>query len=217
MKRARAFAASHSGVAVVEFAIIVPMLILFLCVGFELSRYIKSVRQITVATSTVAGMIAQNTSGTVNDTDLLFFRDAVMIAYPDVLANAYSANKTWLQDIQITMSSVGFTTTPSGCSSSCTYKAKVSWSGGSNPRPCSVYMTSAPDDATPSTTTLPADVFGPGSLIAVDLKYVYRPIVGATLLGPLSVTRSFYIQPRYVSSVAYSSNGSNFATNCPSS
>ena len=213
----RSFAASRRGVAAIEFAFVAPVLIALLCGGFELTRYIKAVRQLTAASTAVAGMIAQNTSGSVNDTDLLFFRDAIMIAYPDVLADAAALNMTWTNDIKVTMSSVNFSQTDSNCKSNCTYQAKVAWSGGSNKRPCSTLLASASDGAQPTTTTLPSDTFGPGTLIVVDLVYAYRPIVAAQLLRPLTLSRSFYIQPRYVSSIAYSPNGTNFASTCASS
>lgn len=209
------FAAARSGAAAVEFALIIPFMAVLLCSGWEVNHFAKAVRQLTNASTTVATMIAQNTTGTVNDTDLLFFRDAIMIAYPDVLVNAFAAGKPWSSDIQVTISSVAFTAA-SGCTSNCTYQAKVAWSGGANPRPCSVALASASDGATPSPTTLPADTFGPGSLIVVDLKYQYRPSIGGTVLGSPTLARSFYIQPRYVTTIAYSPNGTKFATQCPS-
>lgn len=215
--RLRSFFAAREGAGAIEFAIIAPLLIALFCMGYEVSRYVKSVRQLTAASTAVAGMIAQNTTGSVNDTDLLFFRDAVMIAYPDVLANAAAANTAWLNDIQLTMSSVNFSLQDKNCTSNCAYQAKVIWSGGSNPRPCSTSLTPASDNAQPSTTTLPSDTFGPGTMIVVDIVYNYRPRMAARLMQTIKLTRSFYIQPRYVSTVTYSPNGTNFATSCSSS
>ena len=213
----RAFASARTAAGAVEFALATPILIALLCGGFELTRYIRANRQLTTASTAVAGMIAQNTSGSVNDTDLLFFRDAIMIAYPDVLADAAALKVPWTSDIQVTMSSVNFSQIDATCKSSCKYQAKVAWSGGTNARPCSTPLTSASDDAQPSKTTLPLDTFGPGTLIVVDIVYNYRPIVAAQLLRPMMLSRSFYIQPRYVSSIAYSPSGTNYAINCPSS
>jgi Flp pilus assembly protein TadG len=215
--RLKCFAAAREGAGAVEFAFVAPVLIALLCGGFELTRYIKAVRQLTAASTAVAGMIAQNTSGSVNDTDLLFFRDAIMIAYPDVLADAAAQKLTWTNDIKVTMSSINFSQTDPNCKSNCTYQAKVAWSGGSNKRPCSTLLAPTSDTAQPSTTTLPSDTFGPGTLIVVDISFNYRPIVATQLLQPLPLSRSFYIQPRYVSSIAYSPNGTNFASTCPTS
>ena len=211
----RSFAFARKGAGAVEFALATPILIALLCGGFELTRYIRANRQLTAASTAVAGMIAQNTSGSVNDTDLLFFRDAVMIAYPDVLGDAAALKVPWTSDIQVTMSSIGFSQTDPTCKSGCTYQARVLWSGGSNARPCLTTLTSAADDAPPTKTTLPTDTFGPGTLIVVDIAYNYRPIVATQIFKPLTLSRSFYIQPRYVSSIAYSPNGTNFASNCP--
>ena len=205
------FARADRGVALLEFTLITPFLIALLFGSYELTRYINTTRQITNLSDSVAQLFAQNTTGTINDTDLHFAIDSTMVTFPNVLGDAHKQGIYWWQDIYVSMSSVLFSPTVAGCTSNCTYNAKVMWTTGS--RPCSTNLTPVADTAPPSLTTLPTDAFGAGSMIVVDVVYFYKPIVATNLLGIKSISRSTYIQPRYVSSVKYA--GGSMGTACP--
>ncbi len=209
---ASGFARADRGVALLEFSLIMPFLIALLLGSFELTRYINTTRQITNLADSIAQLFAQNTTGSINDTDLHFAIDSTMVTFPNVLGDAHKQGIYWWQDIYVSMSSVSFTPTVTGCTSNCTYNAKVMWTTGA--RPCSTNLTPASDTAPPSLTTLPTDAFGPGSMIVVDIAYNYRPIVATNLLGVKTISRSTYLQPRYVSSVKYAAGGS-MGTACP--
>ncbi len=178
--------------------------------GLDMTRYAIATGRISDVASTIGQMLSVNSSGTVNYIDLQFYHDSAMIIYPQVLADAQQQNKSWSNDIAITMSSVTFTATPPGCTSGCSYTPKVVWSSGSNSRSCSskTPMTAAKyDTSAPSTTTLPPDVFGPTSLLVTDVVFTFRPTLARKFLDNLhlnfTISRSFYISPRYVSSVGY--------------
>lgn len=64
-------------------------------------------------------------------------------------------------------------------------------------------LTSVPDTAVPSKTALPADVFGPGSIVVVDIVFSYTPIFGFGLFGTVPIARSAYLSPRYVPLIKY--------------
>ncbi len=206
------FASANRGVAMLEFSLVTPFLIALLFGSYELTRYINTTRQITNLADSVAQLFAQNTTGSINDTDLHFAIDSTMVTFPNVLVDAHNQGIYWWQDIYVSMSSVSFSPTVAGCTSNCTYNAKLMWTTGS--RPCSTNLTPAADTATPSLTTLPMDAYGPGSMIVVDVVYFYRPIVATNLLGIKTISRSTYLQPRYVSSVKYAAGGS-MGTACP--
>ena len=193
-----------------EFTLIAPFLLALLFGSYELTRFINTTRQISNLSNSIAQLFAQNTSGTITDTDLHFAIDSTMVTFPNVLGDAHQQGIWWYQDVHVTMSSVAFSPTVTGCTSNCTYNAKVMWTTGS--RPCSTNLTPVADTATSSPGTLPTDAFGPGSIIVVDVVYNYRPIVATTLLGIKTISRSTFIQPRYVSSVKYNSSG--MATAC---
>lgn len=189
-----------------------PFLILLFLGGFELTRYVNSMRKLTYTSNAIAQMLAQNTSGSVGDDELHFYFDASLITFPEMLSDSLAKGMAWWSDIHIAMSSVAFKPTVTGCTSGCTYKANTAWSYGDYARACGVPLVSTANTSPPSPTTLPSDVFGPGSLIVVDVVYNYTPIVAPQIFGTMTIRRSAYIQPRYVSLVTYSSGG--MATKC---
>ena len=207
------FKSAKHGVALLEFSLVAPFLLALLFGSFELTRYINTSRQITNLADSVAQLFAQNTSGTISDTDLHFAIDSTMVTFPNVLGDAHSRGIYWWQDIYVAMSSVSFSPTVPTCTSNCVYNARVMWTTGG--RPCSTNLTPVSDTATPSPTTLPIDAFGPGSMIVVDVTYSYRPIVATNLLGAKTISRSTFIQPRYVPSVKYTTTGWGMGTACP--
>lgn len=221
----RRFLRDRRAVSAIEFAIWAPIMILIFLGSIDITRYAMATGRLSDVAGTMGQMLSVNTLGTVNYVDLQFYHDSAMITYPQVLLDAAQQNIAWSNDMAITMTSVTFTPTPSGCSSNCTYVPKVLWSYGTNQRSCKVTMTSASDSSQPSAGTLPADVFGPTSLLVVDIVYVFRPLFnvrplpGFPAFGNIAITRSFYTAPRYVTSVGYQVIGGDpgSTTVCPSS
>ena len=213
----REFIRSRAGISAIEFAIGSPVFILLLLFGVDTARYVVATEKIVNVASTIGQMISQNTTGTVNYIDLQFYRDSAMVIFPQVLADAKQQNIAWYNDISITMSSVNFVSSPSGCTTACTYTPQVVWSGGTSPRSCTLPITSASDTAIPSATTLPSDVYGPGSLIVVDVSFTFRPTIAPTFMQSMKVVRSFYLAPRFVPLIKYStiSGDNGFASECP--
>lgn len=206
----RLFSRETGAVSAIEFAFWAPVLCLMMLGGVDVTRYVIATGRISDVASTIGQMLSVNTSGKVNYVDLQFYHDSAMVIYPAVLADAKQQNVSWSNDMAITMSSVTFTATPQGCTSNCSYVPKVVWSAGSNPRSCTAAMTAAKyDTSAPSAKTLPPDVFGPTSLLVVDVVFTFRPLflsknpVTFSNILPITISRSFYISPRYVSSVGY--------------
>ena len=205
-RRACAFARDDGGVSAIEFSLCAPVMIVLLLVGVDTARFVIATKRVESVAATIGQMMSVNTSGSLSDTDLQFYRDSAMVIFPQVLADAAQQNVPWTSDIGVTMSSVAFT----GTSPNVT--AKVTWSGGSAPRSCTVPPVAAADAASPSPTTLPPDGFTPGSLLVVDVKFTFRPTIAPHFMSPMSISRSFYMAPRFVQSVAF--GGSTFAKTC---
>jgi Flp pilus assembly protein TadG len=217
-EKVTAFAAAKAAVAAVEFAVIMPMLLILMLGGGEAARYVNVSRQLTNLAYSEANLVASRpaTSASMTANDITFVQQATPVVFPQILKDAVRKGTAWSadQDFLFTISSVVFTPTPASCTSSCTYKGAVAWSlyqGGlttaavaTKVRSCSVAPVSASDTAAPSLTTLPADVFTSGSLIVVDLAYTYTPVFGSSFFHAVTLHRSAYLQPRYLSSVAYS-------------
>ena len=211
------FLRNRAGISAIEFAVAAPVLILLLVFGFDIARFVISTEKVVNVASTVGQMISQNTTGTVNYVDVQFYRDSAMVIFPQILADAKQQNIAWYNDISITMSSINFVASPSGCTTSCTYKPEVVWSGGSNPRSCTAPITSSSDTAAPSPTTLPVDVYGPGTLIVVDVTFTFKPTIAPSFMKNINISRSYYLAPRFVPMVKYAviSGDNGIAAECP--
>ena len=215
------FARNRAGAGTVEFALILPIALLLMLMGFDTARYVLTTQRIEEIANTTAEMLAQtgaNSSavlpndGAVSDGDLQFYWDSGMFLYPDVAAAASAQGVAWSSLLVVNMTSIKFVASPTGCTSSCTYKPQVVWTTN-NHRPCASTITAVVDSSTPSPSTLPKDVFGSGSIIVVDVTYTWQPTFGAAYLPSFAITRSTYMAPRNVN-IVEAASGDNLASNC---
>jgi Flp pilus assembly protein TadG len=208
---------ARQALAAVEFSLILPFLILLMLGSVEVARLIIFSRNVAQVAATMEGMLNQNGTGNVNYIDLHFANDSAMVIFPQILQDAAQKNISWGNDISISMASVLFTPNPPTCTSNCTYTANVVWNSGSNKRACGVPLTPVADSAGPSNTTLPIDVFGPGSRIVVDVAFNYTPLFGLGIFGAIPIKHSAYLAPRYVPLIKYTvtSGDDGIGTECP--
>lgn len=222
------FLSDRRGVAALEFALVLPFLLLIVGGTFEYARFIRQTRLIAEAASGIAGILAMNVSSSVGSVDLHYANDAVMLIFPQILADAGAKKIAWNSDIMISMAGISFSPTVSGCSSSCTYKPKVTWTGGDQQRACGALLTMVTDTARPDPSTLPASLFTPVTnsqggksppafVIVADLSFTWTPLLFSSLVGAVTVTRSAYINPRYTNAIAYAagSGDDGFGKTCP--
>jgi hypothetical protein len=206
--RIRSFLRQREAVSTVEFAFLVPVMLLLLLMGFDTGRYILATERIQEVANSVAEMLSQTDvaaspvvpmksgDGVVQDSDLHYYSDSAMATYPDVLAVANNTGTYWWQLLNVQMTSVKFNAAPAGCTSSCTYKPTVMWTTGA--RGCGITLTAVTDASLYSPSTLPTDVFGPGSIIVVDVSYTFTPTLGAAYMPSIPVERSAFMPPRNV-------------------
>ena len=163
------FRRDRRAVSVVEFAFVVPVMVMLITVGVDVGRYIYATEQISRVANTMAQIITSKSaigaSGnvTIDDGDLQLVRDSVVVTYPDILAAAKRTNVTWQSLIQVTISSVSFTATPAGCGGlgpACVDTPHVRWTGGDNKRICgTVFVAPLADTDTPVWNGLPGDAY----------------------------------------------------------
>jgi Flp pilus assembly protein TadG len=213
------FWGARQAIAAVEFALVLPLLVVLMLGSVETARLITFARRVTLDATTVVEMLTQNGTGTVNYVDLHFSVDSTMVIFPQILQDAAQKGISWKNDISVSIASVVFTPNPSTCTSNCSYIANVVWNSGpnNNKRTCGVPLVSAPDTSSPSKTALPADVFGPGSIVVVDIVFSYTPIFGLGLFGTVPIARSAYLSPRYVPLIKYAviSGDDGIGAECP--
>lgn len=191
----RSFKASESAIASIEFALLLPLLILLSLGAFELQRFLRFERQLTLAASNIASLTAQRqaTNGGAPREDI----NSMPLIFP-------MAADFWYGGVIYRMTHVVFTPTTAGCTINCQYKADVAWVWpiwtdlGSLNRDCGP-ITPAPAGAEPHGKTLPAAMFGPGSLVIVELRTTYQPIFGAGLIAATTLTRQGFASPRFAS------------------
>lgn len=211
-------------VSAVEFALVVPVLLLFLLAAFDCGRLIYASERVEAVADQIAEMLAETPTsgaaalsgdGLVASSDILGFYNSAPFIFPEVLSEAQRQSVNWNQLLKLDMASVSFTATPAGCAASCTYTPKIVWNYGDSGylRTCGSALAAAADNSASSPTKLPTDAYGPNSLLVVDVRYSWAPTFGAAYFGAFTFARSIYLNPRYVNNVeATTGNGVNV---CP--
>lgn len=209
------FRRDRRGIAIVEFALILPLLITLSAVTFDLVRYVIYMRKVELAASTLADLVARNDTGKITQTDILAISRSQLVMFPEAMSAAKDANVSVWTLLKWSLSGVQFTQTVPSCTANCTYTPKVTWTSGQK-RSCTTPPVAAPNTAGPSPTTLPSDTFGPGFLVVADVVFSYKPVILQSVVGSIDIAKSFYFAPRYVAAITFDpSGGINAANACP--
>lgn len=184
-RRLRAYGSDARGAAVVEFALVMPVLILILLAGFEIAQALSIDRKLVDTTAELASLVSQQSTLTTGQAQALM-TDTSQIMAPYTTAN-----------LSITISEV---TTSSSCNStSCptTYNWVQSQSGG---------VAGANGTVTSGTTPftqLPKSLWvASTSYLLVQTSYTYRPTVGSHYVSTIPISSQLYISPRQVSTIS---------------
>jgi len=170
--RLRRLSGDRRGVAAVEFALVVPSVILVYLVGFEVTEAATAYRKLTDTTVQLADVSAQYTSMNCTDVSNVLNASAqIMTPYPT-------------GNIQIRISEVG--TNSSGAGS-------VTWDQPYN---------GATQLAAGTAVTMPAGFQTPNSYyMLVQTTYLYEPSIGAAFIGPITMTNQIFMLPRSSTSI----------------
>ena len=196
------FARAQRGVAAIEFALLLPLLVLMMLSSVELQRYLRIERQLSLAAENIANIVAQRQSSDVTKPNFDF--DAIYHLFPP--GNEHPT-LTWSSYIVHKITNVVFTPTVSGCTANCTYTANAAWiwpsydsafSPGVMARSCGP-LTAAASGASPTGKTIPAAMFGPGSVVIVDIGYRFTPLFGSNLVPSIDLFRQGYANARFAS------------------
>lgn len=195
------FSRAQNGVAAIEFALLLPLLIVMMLGSVELQRYLRIERQLSLAAENIANIVAQRQSSDL--TKLNFDFDSVYHLFPP--GNEHPT-LTWPSYIIHKITNVVFTPTIAGCTVNCTYTANAAWhwpsynsapfSPGVMARSCGPLTAAAPG-AAPTGKTMPAAMFGPGSVVIVDIGYRFTPLFGSSLIPPITMFRQGYANARF--------------------
>jgi len=166
------FAGDARGVAAVEFAIVLPFMLLLYIGGIELGDGMSIAVKVTDTAHIVADLTTQQTS--INNATM----SSILCASSGTIAPYSSSN------LVVTVSEVS--TDASGV-------ATVTWSDSLNGTARTVGQTIT----LPSTLAGQANV----SLILGEVSYSYTPQLGYVISGTVVLTDSYYLYPRNSSSI----------------
>lgn len=180
----RRFAASTRGVAAVEFAIIMPVLLLLLLASFDAARAIAVYMKMRAATFTLAAITNQynNTNDPIQSADM-----QAILGATSVVMSPYPSAPIKVVVSQLSISSKG--------------KVTVSWSDTLN----GVKRTKGSTVSIPSSFTPPNNSCGsyPCYLILSEVSYTFTPSFGSFVTGPITFSDNLYVTPRSSSCILY--------------
>jgi Flp pilus assembly protein TadG len=179
LTRLRDLRGDHGGVAAIEFAIVLPFMLVLYIGGVELGDGLAIQVKVTDTTHIVADLVTQQTTSTTKT-----MVDTILGASSATMA-PYSSAPYSAANLVVTVSEVS--TNASGA-------ATVTWSDSLNgtKRPVGQVM------------TLPAQLAGQAniSLILGEVSYLYTPNLGYNIVGTVTISDSYYLYPRNSASIA---------------
>lgn len=163
------------GVAAVEFALVVPVVIVIYALGFELAQASTVYRKLTDTTVQLANVTSQYTTVTDTDTNTIFGASSQIMS-------PYSP-----APLTIVLSEI----VTDGSSN-----ATVCWSTS--------YPTSVPKLLTGSAVTMPSGMASPHShYILVQTTYAYSPTIGGAFMSGLPMSNQVFMIPRASTQIPY--------------
>jgi len=169
-----AFARARSGVAAIEFALLLPFLLALYLGGFEITQALSTYRKLTDTTTEIANIVSQY--AVMSSTDVA----SVFAASSQIMTPASATN------LKIVLSEV---------STDANSNPTVTWSQAYN---------GASALQANSQVSLPAGLaMANTSYILVQTTYQYTPVIGAAFVRPISLHNQIYMLPRRSSSIAY--------------
>jgi TadE-like protein len=189
------FMKSQAGTALIEFALVFPILMAMLVGVHETTRVLRASHHMTNYVNAAAYDVA-GTGTDLTQASLRELVDRVALMVPEIIrsgSSPWSSSASGYVDIGISM--IRMTPRVATCQRNCSYKATVQWSFGNMRRPACAEMSEASADAEPSQNSLPSGVFQSGALAVVDLSTSYRYML-TSLAPPKNLRASGYFPVR---------------------
>jgi Flp pilus assembly protein TadG len=176
LRLTRRFTRDPRGVAAVEFAMLLPLMVTLYLGTVEVSQGVSIDRKVTLTTRTVADLVTQSASiNNASMTNILDASSKILSPYPTV-------------DLKVTVSAVTIAADK---------KATIAWSDTRNgtAHPVGQQVTLPTALAVPNTT-----------LIWSEVSYLYKPTIGYVMTGPVTLSDQIYMRPRLSDTVTRTAN-----------
>lgn len=172
--RTSRLARDQRGLALIEFAFVLPFMVLLFIGGFQLMDAISAYRKVGRTVRTLADLTTQNTTITQAGAD------EILAAARQVMT-PYSPASAVVRISQIAVDSSS--------------RATVSWSRAS---------ANGTGYTLGSTVTIPPQLRAPNKYyILSEITYTYRPNVAAQLIGTIPLSQTIYMSPRNSGFIAW--------------
>lgn len=192
------FARDASGLAAVEFAMILPIMITCYFGCLEVTQGFTASRKVSILARSLSDLTSQ-ASAAVTATEMTNIFDAargVMTPFDSTIA-------------KMTVSGIVFT------GASPNTKAYTDWSATRNGslRPCGL-LTQVANGTAPAPNNIPSGLVSAGTTIIVsDVEYIYTPLIGGAFktigngASSFTLKQTSYMRPRNVTRVSFSGTG----------
>jgi Flp pilus assembly protein TadG len=172
----RRFRRDNRAVSAVEFAILMPLMVTIFLGGTEITQGITIKRKTTIATRTLADLVAQDINITNAEMTAIFAATTAVIS-------PYPSNAFYMIVSSVMIDADG--------------NAKILWSSASSGD--SPHAVNDPVTLPPGLNAYPNT-----SLIWAEAKFTYTPMVGYLITGSMDLNDRVYLRPRLVNFVTRS-------------
>ncbi len=207
-RSASKFASAEAGAVVVEFALIM-MIMPLIIIGFsQVARAAILAHKIQLVATVMGQILSQKDVVTAGDVQSAW--KASLLIVPDLWDDSMRRNTDWRELVEPAVSSIKFVRVTGDGAYSTDYDGVVDWSWAydQNNRRCVGAKTKrGTAKERPLPYTLPAELFGPGTIVAVEIRYNYAPII--PLYGNRELTATAYFKPRLVDEISVDTTSFN--------
>lgn len=171
--RGRALGADTGGSVVVEFALVVPVMLMLILATFEISKFIQTNNQV-VQTASMTGQMVSQLEGRASVAEIQRIWSAAPLIAPEAQRMAARRGAaSWNEVFDVTITSVVFRKTEAHCTTDCDYEANVAWSVGRSPRACGTVAPAGEEES--DDTAVPEDLMREGSALLIQTSLPYEP------------------------------------------
>lgn len=187
----RRFAASTHGIAAVEFAMIVPVLLVLLLASFDAGRAISVYMKVRAATFTLASITNQYSTSTngIATADMTAITGSSSAVLAPFSSSGVVEKITQIKATSLTAATVSWSYSLNGTA----YSSGAAWTLPSQFRTMNGAISGSACNSFPC------------YYILAEVAYTYTPVFGKFITGPITLNDSVYVTPRSSVCVQYNS------------